>query len=89
MTSNTTIPVSATAINNVITSLYPDTKSTVAPDFEEMIEKILSRKKPTFYKLTCQSCGAPVDQKIDDHIMKCPYCHSVYAIGTRMTNARY
>ena len=53
-----------------------------------LIEEFLQEHEPTVYKMTCQGCGAPIDQRIDDHILKCPYCKSVYAIGTKMIYSR-
>lgn len=56
--------------------------------FAKAMEKYMSLNKPVYYKMECQSCGAPIEQKINDHILKCPYCHSVYAVGTKMVNAK-
>lgn len=30
----------------------------------------------------CNSCGGTLEMNADQHIFKCPYCGSVYAIGT-------
>lgn len=29
------------------------------------------------------NCGGQVEQKYDDYIFKCPYCKTVYALGTK------
>jgi len=54
---------------------------------EDLIEEI-TRKwyvKPTFeYK--CNNCGGTIEMDVDQHIFRCPYCGSVYAIGTRQVN---
>jgi len=56
--------------------------------FAEAMKKYMEKYEPKFYRLTCQSCGASIDQKLDDHIFKCPYCKQAYAVGTKMINAR-
>ena len=56
--------------------------------FAEAMQKYMDKHEPKFYKLTCQGCGASINQKMNDHILKCPYCKSVYAIGTKMVNMR-
>lgn len=56
--------------------------------FADAMRKYMKKHEPIFYKLTCQGCGATVSQRINDHILKCPYCKSVYAVGTKMVNMR-
>ena len=56
--------------------------------FAEAMKKYMDKFEPKFFKIECQSCGASINQKLNDHIMKCPYCHSVYAIGTKMINLK-
>ena len=57
--------------------------------FAKAMKKYMSQHEPTYYKIECQSCGAPIDQEIGNHILKCPYCHSAYVIGTKMINSMY
>ena len=50
----------------------------------DLIFKKLSEKfniKPTF-EHKCHNCGGTLIMDIDNHIFNCPYCDSVYAIGT-------
>ena len=40
---------------------------------------------PTF-EHKCNNCGGTVEMDIDNHIFRCPYCGSVYAVGVKMIN---
>ena len=40
-----------------------------------------------YTEIACRNCGAKLEQGIDDHIVKCPYCVSVYAIGRYLINS--
>lgn len=51
-------------------------------DIYKMILEKFSKKPILEYK--CNNCGGQVELEIDNHIFKCPYCGSVYAIGTNM-----
>ena len=59
-----------------------------ADDFlEEKITEMLKRLAPPEYtEVRCRECGGEIDQKWDDHIIKCPYCNTVYVIGRKMLN---
>ena len=53
----------------------------------ERISEILKNLTPPEYtELRCRECGGEIDQKWDDHIIKCPYCKTVYVIGRKMLN---
>lgn len=49
--------------------------------------KDLEGRKFEFIELSCKNCGAKIQQKYSDPIMKCPYCKTVYAIGTKQVNS--
>lgn len=54
--------------------------------FKKKFEKQLMEKLaavPTF-EHKCNNCGGTLEMKTTEHIFKCPYCGSVYAIGTAM-----
>lgn len=54
---------------------------------EEKITEMLKRLAPPEYtEVRCRECGGAIDQKWDDHIIKCPYCKTVYVVGRRMMN---
>lgn len=56
--------------------------------FKKEFEKQLMEKfatVPTF-EHKCHNCGGTLEMKATEHIFKCPYCGSVYAIGTAMIN---
>lgn len=40
---------------------------------------------PTF-EHKCNNCGGTVEMDIDNHIFRCPYCGSVYAVGIQQIN---
>ena len=42
---------------------------------------------PQMIELSCPHCGAPAINKVDDHILKCPYCKSAYFVGTDLIRA--
>ena len=48
-------------------------------EIEELKKKINGVR---YIKLNCQNCGAPLTNKIEDHIVKCKFCHTAYFIGT-------
>lgn len=49
--------------------------------FNEAMSNYLKKHTPNLISLKCYNCGASISQKIDDHILKCPYCNSVYLMG--------
>lgn len=51
-------------------------------DAIEILQKQINNT-PKIVKLTCMNCGGQVEQKCDDYIFKCPYCKTVYALGTK------
>lgn len=51
-------------------------------DAIEILQKQINNT-PKIVKLTCMNCGGQVEQKYDDYIFKCPYCKTVYALGTK------
>lgn len=98
MTTNTTIPTTNTA-TTITSTDYPiinrisvtGTNYAIGMSediFAEAMEKYMQKREPVFYKLTCQGCGASLNQRINDYIVKCPYCRSAYAIGTKMVYSK-
>ncbi len=65
--------------------LHPNTTAFLDLEyFKENFEKQLLKKlfvHPTF-EHKCNNCGGTIELDIDKHIFRCPYCGSVYAIGT-------
>lgn len=47
--------------------------------FQEFIDKYTAI--PTF-EHKCNNCGGVLEMKIDEHLFRCPYCGSCYAVGT-------
>lgn len=50
----------------------------------EELEKL--NMKPKFTLLSCRNCGGTINQKINDNIVKCPYCESVYFVSKYFIN---
>ena len=54
---------------------------------QKQIEELYKDKhRFDFVELKCKNCGGGIQQKYEDVIIKCPYCGSVYAVGTRRVN---
>ena len=58
-------------------------------DDDDLIDRIMARLNfvPTM-EHKCNSCGGVLEIRADEHIFRCPFCNSVYAIGTNMKNDR-
>lgn len=52
-------------------------------EIEEYIKQLSAH--PTFQH-KCNNCGGTIEMDIDNHIFRCPYCGSAYAIGTNQIN---
>lgn len=68
---------------------YNLSESTSEIDYEKIFKEFEKRynKKPTF-EHRCNNCGAVLKMDLNNHIFKCPYCRSVYAIGTNRIEDR-
>lgn len=56
-------------------------------DYDNIFQEIVNRlNKVPIMKHECNSCGAILEIDSDKHIFHCPYCNSVYAIGTTHLN---
>lgn len=73
--------------NPLVASLTPDSFS-LSLTVDEILREInnLKMRTPAFVELSCKNCGAKIQQKYEDQIIKCPYCKSVYVIGTWRVN---
>lgn len=75
----------------VSTYNYPAT-ATVAinnysfDDILSRLNKLENNRKIDYTMLSCRNCGASLEQKINDYIVKCPYCNTAYLIGTYQIN---
>ena len=79
ITSSSMVVSASSPSDTLKTASYHDYPYTIASGEDyvrKMIEEYLMANEPTVYRMTCQSCGAPIDQRIDDHILKCPFCKS-------------
>ena len=58
-------------------------------DDDDLIDRIMAKLNfvPTF-EHKCNSCGGVLEIRADEHIFRCPFCNSCYAIGTNMKNDR-
>ena len=82
-----TITTPTKPINSVFISgkKYQIEDAVARLQIDEIIEKIEKMlKAPKMKSISCMHCGAPLEMKFDDHIVKCSYCHSAYAIDTDM-----
>lgn len=80
--------------SDVLTNAFVTTSASVikSVSIEDMIEeKIKALEKNTrftFTELSCRNCGGKINQKIDDYIVKCPYCGTAYLIGREQIYSR-
>lgn len=51
--------------------------------FDEIVDRLKSRDIK-YKSISCIHCGAPITMQMGDHIAKCQYCHSVYAIDMEL-----
>ena len=70
------------SINSINSDDIRNKQIDVLWDAIEMLQKQINNT-PKFIKLTCMNCGGQVEQKYDDYIFKCPYCKTVYVLGTK------
>ena len=77
----------------ISTSTYNVPATTVAIDnysFNDILSRLdeleKNRRKIDYTMLSCRNCGASLEQKINDYIVKCPYCNTAYLIGTYQIN---
>ena len=57
---------------------------------DEILERINKLERDTrfdYTEISCRNCGGKILQKIDDHILKCPYCGTAYIIGKYQINS--
>lgn len=55
-------------------------------DILSRLNKLEKNRKIDYTMLSCRNCGASLEQKINDYIVKCPYCNTAYLIGTYQIN---
>ena len=79
-TSSPYITTNAFAINNV--------SMNIEDVIEEKIKALEKNTRFTFTELSCRNCGGKINQKIDDYIVKCPYCGTAYLIGREQIYSR-
>ena len=78
--------------DNIIAGPYlaaaaTDISSKIGLDYDDIFKEMAKRfnRTPTV-EHKCHNCGGTLEIKPDQGIFKCPYCHSVYAIGTTKIN---
>ena len=82
-----TITTTSMNIPVVAAPNYDHEVFTITDRIEDKILEILNNlNSPRLIELKCRECGASINQLYDDHIIKCPYCKSVYITGIKMYN---
>lgn len=76
-----TIPAEANTIVDV------SSKYLTLDGLKQYTDRLMEQlaKAPVF-EHKCNNCGGTIELMADQHIFKCPYCGSVYAIGTLNIN---
>ena len=78
------VDYSAFTMANGMNSVDVLTKEDVDGIVKDLIAKL---SQTPILKHQCHSCGGTVEMDADNHLFRCPYCGSVYAIGTAMLNS--
>ena len=70
-----------------------DYEINLSPSVEEtLFQKFLEKMNEVSFTPTiehkCHNCGGALEIKITEHIFRCPFCNSVYAIATQLKNDR-
>jgi len=91
-TDNTLINKITTTYNPITyatDNTYTDSSYSLNEKIQELTDwiKDLEGRKFEYIELCCKNCGAKIQQKYSDQILKCPYCKTVYAIGTKQINS--
>lgn len=95
-------PASVATANATIALTKPDTAKVMWADeaitianHKNNYDEILQRLKALeatydfdFVEMSCKNCGGSLQQGINDYVVKCPYCGSVYMIGRYQINSR-
>jgi len=78
-----------TYINGISMKSDISTSISSSLDYEKIFEERAKRfSKAPITEHKCHNCGGTVEMDAAKHIFKCPYCKSVYAVGTLQVNAR-
>lgn len=91
------ITISAEKYSIDTTSIFDNTVHSVTSDIQyqiedsllEQIARQLSTKMMPTFEHKCNNCGGTLEMRADEHIFKCPYCGSCYAVGTMQINDRW
>lgn len=78
VTTNATVTIDAPTIDSISLEDIIDAK----------IKALEKNTRFTFTELSCRNCGGKINQKIDDYIVKCPYCGTAYLIGREQIYSR-
>lgn len=79
---------SSNTITNTPTIANAFSSKSLEDIIEEKIKTLEKNTKFTFTELSCRNCGGKIHQKIDDYIVKCPYCETAYLIGREQIYSR-
>ena len=66
-----------------LTHTFTDINDSLEEKIAEMLKRLAL---PEFTELKCRECGGEIEQRWNDHIIKCPYCKTVYVVGRKMLN---
>lgn len=85
-----TIATTYNPIKCATDNTYTDSGYSLNEKIQELTDwiKDLEGRKFEYIELCCKNCGAKIQQRYSDQILKCPYCKTVYAIGTKQINSQ-
>ena len=84
-----TTAITYNPINTTDNTYLTDSGYSLNKKIQELTDWIrdLEGRKFEYIELCCKNCGAKIQQKYSDSIVKCPYCKTVYIIGTKQVNS--
>lgn len=87
------LTIAPTSYINKIAIKDTDYEISLSPNVEaKLFQKFLDKMNEVSFTPTiehkCHNCGGTLEIKITEHIFRCPFCNSVYAIATQLKNDR-
>ena len=87
--TGSTISASTITGNTISADTYTYKIDDLPTTFNDVLNRLAALehdRRFTYTELSCRNCGGKIEQKIDDYIVRCPYCKTVYIVGREQIN---